>query len=387
MHLKVLFMPNLEQQNENLSIKKTNETNQAVPKYRLLLLAFIGLIVGMAVIIFIFIFKGIPLSFIPNRLKPREWTGFGESQDEITVTEKSPDGKPNKITTTRKKQPGKKLWDWLSLLGVPLTLAILGYYFQYQQNKAREAKENQDKERAADQQRESALQAYFNELSVLLIDKGLFEKLSGTIEDPTKEAMLSVITAKTRTMLKIFGEDIPRKAAVLLFLGDSSLLKQNLLNLNLSYINLTKAYLVKADLSKAILLKADLTGANLLIANLNEAILTETILTDADLRGADLTGVILIKAKLNGAELNGANLYQANLTGAIFEGAKELTHKQIKSACFWDKAIYTEARWDDKKRIWVVIDPQANEETIKKIREDTASDPQTPPDCSIWNNT
>jgi len=79
MHLKVLFMPNLEQQNENLSIKKTNETNQAVPKYRLLLLAFIGLIVGMAVIIFIF--KGIPLSFIPNRLKPREWTGTSaESQ-------------------------------------------------------------------------------------------------------------------------------------------------------------------------------------------------------------------------------------------------------------------------------------------------------------------
>jgi Pentapeptide repeats (8 copies) len=246
------------------------------------------------------------------------------------------------------------------------------------------------------------LQAYFNELSVLLIDKGLFEKLSGTIEDPTKEAMLSVITAKTRTMLKMFGEDIPRKAAVLLFLGDSSLLKQNLLNLNLSYVNLTKAYLAKADLSKAILLKADLTGANLLIANLNEAILTETILTDADLRGADLTGGILIKAKLNGAELNGANLYQAklngaelnganlyqaNLTGAIFEGAIDLTNEQIKSACFWDKAIYTEARWDNEKRTWVARDPQANEETIKKIRKYTASDPQTTPDCSIWNKT
>jgi Pentapeptide repeats (8 copies) len=191
------------------------------------------------------------------------------------------------------------------------------------------------------------LQAYLNELSVLLIDKGLFEKLSGQIENPIKEAMISLIGAKTRTMLKMFGEDIPRKAAVLLFLGDSSLLKQNRLNLDLSYINLTKAYLAKADLSKA----------------------------------------YLYKAKLNGAELNGANLYQANLTGAIFEKAIDLTNEQIKSACFWDKAIYTEARWDDEQGTWVAIDPQANEKTIKKIRKYTASDPQTPPDCSIWNKT
>ena len=344
--------------------------------------------------------------------KFREWTGFGESQDEITVTEKSPDGKPNKITTTRKKQPGKKLWDWLSLLGVPLTLATLGYYFQYQQNKAREAKENQDKERAADQQRESALQAYFNELSVLLIDKGLFEKLSGTIEDPTKEAMISLIGAKTRTMLKMFDEDIPRKASVLSFLGDAGLLGYDRLKLDLRYLNLLEAKLIgsnlnhvdlsesvlsgsdlnRAFLSGAILKKANLIRTNFLLADLSYAELVGAQLNGADFSFADLWAAELNGAQLNGAdfscaELNGANLYQANLTGAIFEGAKELTHKQIKSACFWDKAIYTEARWDDEQGIWVARDPQANQEKIKEIREDTASDPQTPPDCSIWNKT
>ena len=170
MHLKVLLMSNPEQPKQN-------------PQFWDKRLLIYVLLPGS--IVFLFLFQ---CSWPP---KFREWTGLGESQDEITVTEKSPDGKPKKITTTKKKQPAKTLWDWLSLLGVPLTLAILGYYFQYQQNKAREAKEEQDKEqqkldkeRAADQQRESALQAYLNELSVLLIDKGLFEKLSGTNEDP-----------------------------------------------------------------------------------------------------------------------------------------------------------------------------------------------------------
>jgi uncharacterized protein YjbI with pentapeptide repeats len=371
MHLKVLFMPNPEQPKQN-------------PQFwdkRLLIYVLLS-----GSIVFLLLFQ---CSWPP---KSGEWTGFGESQDEITVTEKSPDGKVKKTTTTIKKQPAKKLWDWLSLLGVPLTLATLGYYFQYQQNKAREAKENQDKEqqkldkeraeeqqkldkeRAADQQRESALQAYFNELSALLIDKGLFEKLSGTIEDPAKEAMISLIGAKTRTILKMFDEDIPRKASVLSFLGDSSLLKQNLLNLDLSYINLTKAYLAKADLSKADLTRANLIGA---------------IFYKANLEGSDLTRANLIGAIFYKANLKGADLTRANLTGAIFEGAIDLTltNKQIKSACNWDKAIYTEARWDDEQGIWVAKDPQANEAKIKEIREDAASDPQTTPDCSIWNNT
>jgi hypothetical protein len=53
-------------------------------------------------------------------------------------------------------------------------------------------------------------------------------------------------------------------------------------------------------------------------------------------------------------------------------------------ACHWDKAIYTEASWNDENDEWNVKDKVANQKKIDKIKEDTASDPKTPPDCSMW---
>jgi hypothetical protein len=60
-----------------------------------------------------------------------EWSGFGP--DSTTNIERDGMGKIIKIVEA--KQSGKTLWDWLSLLGVPLSLAGLGFYFQQQQQK------------------------------------------------------------------------------------------------------------------------------------------------------------------------------------------------------------------------------------------------------------
>jgi Holliday junction resolvase len=54
------------------------------------------------------------------------WTGF--APDLTKNTERDSTGKV--IKTVEVEQSGKTLWDWLSVLGVPLSLAVLGFWFQ-----------------------------------------------------------------------------------------------------------------------------------------------------------------------------------------------------------------------------------------------------------------
>ena len=67
-------------------------------------------------------------------LQARDWTGFGKNYDNdvLTVTEitVSPGNKKTQktITTTKRLQPSKTLWDWMSLLIAPATLAGLGFF-------------------------------------------------------------------------------------------------------------------------------------------------------------------------------------------------------------------------------------------------------------------
>ena len=84
--------------------------------------------------------------------------GFGFWGGKSITLEEGSQG-TTKITTT---DPGKTLWDWLSLLGVPLSLAILGAWFQASQQK-----------QANEEAREDVLQVYFDRLSTLLVDKNL----------------------------------------------------------------------------------------------------------------------------------------------------------------------------------------------------------------------
>lgn len=61
--------------------------------------------------------------------------------------------------------------------------------------------------------------------------------------------------------------------------------------------------------------------------------------------------------------------------------AKNLTNKQIKSACFWEEAIYSDAEWDDLEEKSIVKDQIANQKRIEEIKQDKASNPANPPDC------
>ena len=91
----------------------------------------------------------------------------------------------------------------------------------------------------------------------------------------------------------------------------------------------------------------------------------------------------LVKASKSLAyfDLDNANLYNANLEDANLYNAN-ITPRQIKSTCNWDQAFYNDY-WDKEKREWI-IDHEANKAYIEGLKQDKASDPKTPPDCSKW---
>jgi uncharacterized protein YjbI with pentapeptide repeats len=185
-------------------------------------------------------------------------------------------------------------------------------------------------------------------------------------------------------------------------LDGANLNRANLIGANLYGANLNGAYLYGANLNGANLDGADLNRANLNRADLNRANLNRAILYRANLNGADLNGANLYGANLNGANLdganldgaylnganlNGANLYGANLNraylyGANLNGAVGLNPEQIKSACFWERAIHTQAKWDFDKELWVAADREANQREIDKLKRDKNSDPPNPIDCT-----
>ena len=259
------------------------------------------------------------------------WGDIKQSEPVVSKTvekvEKDKQGKTFKTIETIKYDDGKTVWDWLSLLGVPLSLAILGYVLQEQQRK-----------RADNETKEEVLQTYFDRLSVLLIDRNLIalsNKLnSNNIETEEKELLessLDVIRARTLSILRRFENDTERKTSVMNFLIETEIIGKS--KLNLSGANLLGAQLQKANLSGVDLSGADLSQANLSGADLSGADLSGdyrywTNLCDADLSRANLSGANLSGAYLKGAKLYAAYLKGANLKGADLSGADLSTDYQ-----------------------------------------------------------
>jgi uncharacterized protein YjbI with pentapeptide repeats len=248
----------------------------------------------------------------------------------------------------------KTTWDWLKALILPAVVAALGTFGGAWFTRERS--------------RETALQAYLDKMSELLIDKKIHEEY-GRYADTR-------VTARARTLAVLSQLDGNRKSTVLLFLREARLINKqpyvregrwiyprtvglrgaDLSNACLRGIHLisTKrkeavslegAILRGADLRCADLERADLRGADLRNADLRYACLrgvdadssgeTER---SADLRGADLRNADLgvsekfkKPSNMSGAKLSGANLQGANLQGANLSDA-EITQDQL-DAC------------------------------------------------------
>jgi uncharacterized protein YjbI with pentapeptide repeats len=251
---------------------------------------------------------------------------------------------------------GKTVWDWMDLLIVPLMLVALGFWVTTQQD----ARQQRTEERRADQaqhlenqrSQDTALQAYFDSTTNLLIDE------HGTqlrkLNPDTK--VQSLIQARTETLFEIL--DKSREVTVVLFLARSDLIPKgdpliSLAGIDLSFIDfrgidLSVTNLAASNLAHAILTNVNLSGADLSNANLAEAVLIsadfsamekegEDIihltadLTRANLREASLQEADLAECTLDEATLTDATLQRANLSSASLRAA-DLSHATLQNA-------------------------------------------------------
>jgi uncharacterized protein YjbI with pentapeptide repeats len=189
---------------------------------------------------------------------------------------------------------GKTVWDWMDLLIVPLMLVAFGFWVTTRQEMRQQQIEGRrtDQAQHLENQRsqDTALQAYFDGMTNLLIDEqgNQLRKL-----DPDTEVQ-SLIQARTETLFAIL--DKSREVSVVLFLARSDVIPRgdplvSLAGIDLSFIDLRGI---------------DLSETSLAASNLAHAILTNVNLSDSVLRNANLSG-----ANLSGANLSGANLSDA----------------------------------------------------------------------------
>lgn len=244
---------------------------------------------------------------------------------------------------------GKSMWEWLDLLIVPVVLGLGALWFSREERKA-------EGEMAAARQQETALQAYLDKMTELLLEKRL--------RSSEKNAEVRDV-ARARTLTVLRGLDGGRKGMLVRFLKESGLIdksddKSDVI-VNLYGADLTDAYLFKADLREVYLAGTDLTGSNLWGAYLTKSDLTSATLSDADLSHAVVIEAVLARAKLNNAnlvkafllnaDLEGANLIKANLsetrlihaklTGADFTGAK-FNDVDLSGACLENAIVSDE---------------------------------------------
>lgn len=102
---------------------------------------------------------------------------------------------------------GNTFWDWLSLLITPVTIATVSTLFSYQQSQWSIAANERKRQ-------EEALQAYFDHMSQLLLERDL-------LRTPPDSPVRAVAQARTVATLRQLGQE--HRASMLRFLDEAGL--------------------------------------------------------------------------------------------------------------------------------------------------------------------
>lgn len=229
------------------------------------------------------------------------WTGLQGGYSTVT-THPSIHGVPTDI----QQPPARTLWDVLQLLAVlaiPIVIVVFTTRSSAQQSKV-------EHETTLDNQRETLLQDYFNQMTELLLK----ENLRGAPADAETRTI-----ARARTLSVLRRLDGVRKGSIVQFLYEAGLIdKQNPI-LQLDGADLSSVDLTEASLKDVCLQNANLQGALLRAANLQGADLRY-----ADMQYAQMEGATMEYAHLRGAILSGADLFNVALKGTELEGVSGL---------------------------------------------------------------
>jgi Cu+-exporting ATPase len=237
------------------------------------------------------------------------WTGFGES---LPATD-----------SKHSYQRGKTFWDWMQLLGIPLTLLVAVIVLNSGLHATSEQRATSI-QIAANRQAESTLLSTEKDLSDLLLGAKLAQS------QPGDEVRL---VARAYVLNALRQLDSEHKRDLIDFLYNANLISgpQPIVNLseadlsqaNLSHLDFSQINFGSANLSGANLSNAKFVGANFALANLDGANLNQTDCTSANLEEADLQGTSLFNAVLDHADLFKAHNLQPTLYEArTLSGAK-----------------------------------------------------------------
>lgn len=198
-----------------------------------------------------------------------QWTGMSEYQG------KNPEGRP------------VSFWMWLSVLIVPATLGLGGVWFALTQQQTELDNQREQSANAlevqAKQAQDEALQAYLDQMSVLLLD---YDLRNSVLDSPERDL------ARSRTMAVVGRLDPIGKGSIVQFLHESDLIQdvdQDDWNQADAQANNPIVGLVAADLKRVELSFANLENTDLYYSYLNGANLYFANLHAADLRLVDLS--------------------------------------------------------------------------------------------------
>jgi hypothetical protein len=212
---------------------------------RLFLILLLGALIGLLILILI---GGYAFGW--NR------TGFGEYRTPLLQN----------ISVERPKT----LWDWLDLLIIPVTLAIVVYFLNRSERSTdrKIASENAQLQReiAIDNQFETRMQSYFDKMSDLLLANSL---RNSTIDDEV------IAVAQTRTLSILRAVDAERQVLILRFLKVSKLIDVDNPIIKLSKVNISRADLRHLNFDHANFVDLKMENCNLIDKTLKYGILLE----------------------------------------------------------------------------------------------------------------
>lgn len=260
-------------------------------------------------LLFIFL---IMLLKIANRAGMPAWTGFQE----------------------------KTLWDFMNMLVVPITLGsmalVYGSYDSARQQTIEIQREEVQQAFENNRINESILQAYFGDISNLILEHGLN---AARLENKALADFTEVESlARAHTLSTLHVLDGQRNGLLLRFLAETDLFP------------LLQNERLALDLQEANLSEYDFSGLSFNKSNLSNAVLVRTKFTNAYLLDVNFQGALLQQADFEGAALFRANFSDANLEGTNLEGA------------FYDENTIWSAGFDpeDAGAIKTTVDEWAN---------------------------
>lgn len=188
----------------------------------------------------------------------------------------------------------KTIWDWLTLLIIPLSVGVGALYFQHIQKK-REIKQSE-----ANTEKKLRI---VNEQHLVSNYKYFFDKMLDFILMPDFDKSKKIILAIQVLTLSSFRKfDGTRKAEALDFLNEAKLLDKIKLNgLNLDDAVIKNSEFFKLDFSKSRFHNLTLLSSNFKYSKLNNCRFLNSNLTGMNLQNCDLTNVIFEKTILKGS--------------------------------------------------------------------------------------